>query len=201
MVILDALKASLIFYAATERSTKSRKTKAPQHRTASSRPRQKTLPHRKKSGKKSPRRTKTPHRTPQITPSQTTRERPFGISILAILMAIGGAICLLVAILFSLFSLLVGASLLEYLGVLGTTFVFVLQFFIFVFGIFLFWLAYRLWYLDSRAHTTAVLLYALSFMLALMSRNALSMVIDAVIIFYLMLPGVKSAFGKTSLFV
>lgn len=121
-----------------------------------------------------------------------TKQRPTGITILAILSAIGGVLTVLAGL--ALLGMGVG------LGALGSGFGFLSGTFggvvLLALGLVTLYVAWGAWNLQSWAWMWMVVVIVISLVVAVLNRNWFSAVIDAIIVYYLYRPEVKTAFGR-----
>jgi hypothetical protein len=122
-----------------------------------------------------------------------TTQRPTGITILAILGAIAGIGWVLVGLSFFGFGMM-GGLMGSGLGFLSGTFgglVFL------ALGLVTLYVAWGAWNLQSWAWMAMVVVIVVGLVLAVLNRNWFSAVVDAIIVYYLYRPEIKSAFGRT----
>ncbi len=122
-----------------------------------------------------------------------TKQRPTGITILAILAAIGGVLYVLAGL--ALLGLGVAGGVLgSGLGFLTGTFGGIV---LLALGIVTLYVAWGAWNLQSWAWMWMVIVIAVGLVLAVLQRQWFGAVVDAIVVYYLFRPEVKTAFGRT----
>ena len=122
------------------------------------------------------------------------QERPLGVTIIAVLEALGGLVLLgLGAVLLtfgSFFTLGAGFMIGAFAGALGGLSLIV--------GLLSFIFAWGIWNGKGWAWTLTLIFTILGLIGALISFNIISLLIDVIILYYLTRPQVKAFFGKSS---
>jgi len=122
-----------------------------------------------------------------------TKQRPTGITILAILGAIGGVLYILAGL------TLLGLGALG--GVMGSGLGFLTGTFgglvYLVLGLATLYVAWGAWNLQSWAWMWLAVVVVIGLVLAVVNRQWFSVVVDAIVVYYLFRPEVKAAFGRS----
>lgn len=122
-----------------------------------------------------------------------TKQRPTGITILAILGAIGGVLYVLAGL--ALLGLgAVGGVLGSGLGFLSGTFG---GLFFLALGLITLYVAWGAWNLQPWAWMWMVVVIVIGLVLAVLNRQWFSVIVDGIVVYYLFRSEVKTAFGRT----
>ncbi|HEV8354466.1 MAG TPA: hypothetical protein VGR24_09790 [bacterium] len=122
-----------------------------------------------------------------------TKQRPTGITVLAILAAIGGVLYVLAGL--TLLGLgAVGGVLGSGLGFLSGT---VGGLFFLALGLVTLYVAWGAWNLQSWAWMWMAVVIVIGLVLAVLNRQWFSAIVDAIVVYYLFRPEVKTAFGRS----
>ncbi len=121
-----------------------------------------------------------------------TKQRPTGITILAILAAIGGVLYVLAGL--TLLGVgavggVVGSGIGFLSGTLGGLILLVL-------GLVTLYVAWGAWNLQPWAWTWMAVVVVVSLVVAVLNRQWVSAVVDAIVVYYLFRAEVKAAFGR-----
>lgn len=124
------------------------------------------------------------------------KERPLGVTILAILEIISAVVCFGYAALISVLWVDAAGALLGPFGAAFAVLAWVIAGILAVIGIISLVIAYGLWTGKGWAWLLALIFAIIGLIIGIFSLNIITIVIDAVILYYLTRPHVKAFFGK-----